>query len=104
MNDQIGDAGFHAILKEIGELHNKKQADYGRKSDPFANIRASQDFGISPWIGAIVRGNDKMNRIKAFLINGNLKNESLEDSLLDLAVYAIIALRLRREEMSPEKQ
>lgn len=93
-----GSARFHQILVELAELHDRKQADYGIATDPFANVRASSDFGIKPWVGAMLRGNDKMQRIKSFIANGNLKNESLEDSLRDLAVYCIIALVLREEE------
>jgi|SRR5438093_3873777 len=92
-----GSERFHEILQELGQLHDKKQADYGSSSDPFANVRASQEFGIPPWIGAMLRGNDKIVRIKSFITKGNLKNESLEDSLRDLAVYAIIALTLYEE-------
>src|SRR5207245_10917894 len=39
-------ARFHQILKELGELHDKKQADYGRGDDPFANVRASTEWGV----------------------------------------------------------
>jgi hypothetical protein len=89
---------FNKILEEIKELHDKKQKDYGTDSDQFANIRASEKFGISAWVGAILRGNDKMSRIQAFVRKGKLENETLEDSLIDLAVYAIIALTLYREQ------
>ena len=92
-----GDGRFHALLNEIAALHDAKQQDYGRGSDAFANIRASAEFGIPPWVGAVLRGNDKMHRIKSLLLNGSLKNEPLEDSLKDLAVYALIALLLYRE-------
>lgn len=90
-------ARFHKILEELGHLHDKKQADYGRANDPFANVRASEDFGISPWVGAMVRANDKMRRIQKFAQTGSLKNEGLEDSLRDLAVYSVIALVLYEE-------
>lgn len=92
-----GSARFHEILAELGRLHDRKQADYGRASDPFANIRASDDFGITPWIGAMIRANDKMRRIQKAASGGTLANESLEDSLRDLAVYSIIALVLFEE-------
>src|SRR5690242_20476207 len=36
---------FHDILAELGELHDRKQADYGRGDDPFANVRASEEIG-----------------------------------------------------------
>ena len=88
---------FEKIVEEILELHRKKQSDYGRTGDPFANVRASEDFGIEGWVGTVVRANDKMRRLQAAARGQNLKNESVEDSLLDMAVYSIIALVLYRE-------
>lgn len=92
-----GDPRFHAILEEMAALHDKKSHDYGAGVDPYANVRASQEFGIAPWVGALVRENDKTTRIKSFLAKGNLANESLEDSLIDKCVYSVIALLLYRE-------
>lgn len=89
---------FEKIVNEMLALHKKKQADYGKKTDPFANVRASEDFGIPGWIGAVVRGNDKMRRLQAAARGSTLQNEGIEDSLIDLAVYSIIALVLYREE------
>ncbi len=89
---------FNALLDDIKELHNRKQADYGRDDDPFANIRASEEFGIPAWLGAVVRANDKMSRLKTFAAKGALKNESVEDSLMDGAIYHLIALLLYREQ------
>lgn len=88
---------FHNCLEEIADLHDKKQADYGTDEDPFANVRASEEFGIPAWKGAALRANDKMSRLKTFCNKGSLTNESVEDSLKDLAVYALIALVLFRE-------
>ena len=92
-----GDARFHALLKEIGDLHDKKQADYGVQTDPFANVRGSADWGIEPWIGAMIRANDKIKRLQKYAREGNLENETAEDSFKDLAVYALIALILHNE-------
>ena len=89
---------FHEILGELGELHDLKQQDYGTDEDPFANVRSAEAFGIPGWVGAALRGNDKMKRIQAFALKGALANESLEDSLRDLAVYAVIGLVLLEEE------
>jgi hypothetical protein len=80
-------------------LHDRKQADYGSGDDPFANVRASERFGISPWVGALVRLNDKVTRLQSFARKGELKNESAEDSMRDIAVYAIIALVLYEQEV-----
>src|SRR5687767_2272616 len=83
---------FFQLLIDCAELHNNKQQDYGSEIDPFANVRASQEFGISPWVGACMRLNDKVTRIKSMIVNGRLRNEPLEDSLYDIAVYALISL------------
>ena len=90
---------FTAILDEIQAMHDKKGADYGTDEDPLANIKASEDFGIPGWQGAVLRANDKMSRLKTFAKKGTLENEPVEDSLLDLGVYAIIALQLYRESL-----
>ena len=96
-----GDPRYLALLDELRALHLKKSADYGRGEDPLANLRASEKFGIPAWVGAMVRGNDKMQRIQSFILNGKLENEGIEDSLLDLAAYALLALVLYREGKAP---
>lgn len=88
---------FMRVIGQIVELHLKKQADYGRDHDPFANVRASADFGVPAWVGCMIRANDKMKRIQKAASGGTLVNEGVEDSLMDLAVYAIIGLVLFRE-------
>jgi hypothetical protein len=93
-----GDPRFHAVLKEMGDTHDRKQQDYGTDGDPFANMNAAAEFGIAPWVGAYVRINDKITRIKSFLKKGRVANESIEDSLIDIATYAAIALVLYRED------
>lgn len=92
------DTRFSDVVRQMEELHYKKQKDYGHTSDPFANVRASEDFGIPGWVGAVIRGNDKMKRLQKFAQGDNLVNESVEDSFLDLAVYSIIGLILFNEE------
>jgi hypothetical protein len=89
-----GSPAFHALLREIGALHDRKQADYGRAGQPFANITASAEWNIAPWIAAMVRANDKVRRLQALARGQRLRNESARDSFLDLAVYALIALLL----------
>lgn len=92
-----GDPRLHALLREIGFLHDKKQEDYGTDEDPFANVRQSEQWGVPAWVGAMVRLNDKVKRLQAFAQKGSLANESAEDSMMDIAVYALIALILYRE-------
>lgn len=90
-------ARFHELVKEISDLHDKKQADYGRENDPFANVRGSREWGIDDWVGAMIRLNDKVKRLQVYAQRGSLANEGVEDSFKDIAVYAIIALCLWEE-------
>ena len=92
------DLDFDQVLEELRDLHARKGADYDRSDLRYANIRGSAEWGISPWISAMVRGTDKLKRIQKYAKEGNLKNESVEDSFLDLAVYICVALILWREE------
>lgn len=92
-----GSERFHQLLQVIGDLHDRKQADYGTAGDPFANVRATQAWGIQAWIGALVRLNDKVVRLQQFARRGSLYNESAMDSMLDIAVYALIAYVLYEE-------
>lgn len=97
-----GPERFHEVLAELGALHDRKQADYGRDNDSFANVRASEEWGVPAWIGAMVRATDKVRRLQRFAQRGSLINESAADSLRDLAVYAIIALVLLEEKGNHE--
>lgn len=85
---------FYDLLLGLAELHDKKQADYGRDNDPFANVRRAFNLGINPSLGVILRMGDKFGRLESFALTGELQNESVEDSLRDIAVYALIALVL----------
>lgn len=94
----VGSTRFHEILDEMGKLHDQKQADYGRPNDPFANVRATEEWGSAAWVGAMIRATDKMRRLQTYARTGKLANEGVRDSFLDLAVYAIIALVLWEEQ------
>lgn len=93
-----GDEKYLALLEEMKALHIRKATDYGRDHDPLANIRSSEDIGIPAWKGAWLRAKDKVTRIDTYCRKGTLANEGVGDSLMDLAAYALIALRLFREE------
>lgn len=99
---QMQSLAFRTLLTELAELHDKKSQDYGSTADPLANIRASAEFGIEPYVGALVRLNDKIHRLKVYITQGTLANESAEDSLRDIVVYGAIALQLFRETQEGE--
>jgi hypothetical protein len=81
---------FVNIMQELIDLHRQKGKDYGNDIDPFANVSGSADFGVEPWVAAMVRANDKMRRLQRFAKTGTLANEGVIDSFNDLAVYAVI--------------
>lgn len=86
---------FHAKLRQLAETHDRKSADYGTDGDPFANVRSCETtLGIPAWVGVEIRVGDKTQRIGSFVQKGELANESLEDSILDRAVYSVIQLVL----------
>jgi len=88
---------FFEVLDEIASLHDKKGRDYGIGVDTLGNVRSSEQWGIPAWIGTLVRANDKIVRLQNAAKGSDLANEGVEDSLMDLAAYSIIALVLYRE-------
>lgn len=73
------------ICNTLNALYRAKNADYG---DSFANTRKVVSNAI------LVRLNDKISRLNS-LMRGNkqqVKDESIKDTLMDLANYAILEL------------
>lgn len=86
---------FHEhCCSRMFETTKKKNADYtGSSDDPFANFRIVETLGIcDPISGFLTRMTDKLSRIASFAKKGRLEvlDESVEDTLLDLANYAIL--------------
>ena len=78
---------FDGIARDICELHARKNADYGD-----AAYESYKDFGI---ISYVIRLGDKYRRLKTLTSPGyeqKVKDESIEDTLKDLAAYSIMAL------------
>lgn len=91
------DDRFKQVLQRMQETHDRKQQDYGTKGDEYANLRSAEHFGIPAWVGTLIRQLDKIKRIQSFVKKGKLVNESVEDSLLDNAVYSVLAYVLYME-------
>jgi hypothetical protein len=92
---------YFDLLETLRRLHLSKSAGYGCPdgTDPLLNIRRGAEFvGIPAWQGAMVRLSDKVTRLAVFNKTGNLPHESVEDTLLDLASYSLLALLLYQEE------
>ena len=93
-----GSREFIAVLEEIKSLHLRKTLDYGQDDDALSNIRSSADVvNVPPWAGCILRISDKMHRLRSFFRRGKTEFDGVEDTLLDIAAYAVIALVLYRE-------
>jgi hypothetical protein len=101
MKTEGGDPRFLAILDEMRSLHQMKAFDYGADEDPLANLRASEDFGIPAYVGALIRLNDKVRRLMSLVKKGKLANESAIDSMNDISCYAILARILYEEAYRP---
>ena len=93
-----GSREFVGVLDEIKDLHLRKTLDYGVDEDALSNIRESAEIVNMPaWAGCILRIYDKMHRLKAYFRRGRVEFDGLEDTLKDIASYAVIAEVLRRE-------
>lgn len=84
---------FENITKEMLDLYLKKNADYG---DSFS--RSLDEDGL---LVSKIRLNDKLSRFsKLITLNdhgGQVKDETIEDTLIDLANYAVMTIKWLRE-------
>lgn len=96
---QYGHPDFYKLLDGMAELHSRKNHDYAGESDPLKNLRSSDRLGLPPFTGVMVRLQDKWSRLESFMTQGELlvKDESVEDTLMDNAVYSLLAIILLRE-------
>ena len=87
---------FKKITKDMADLYEKKNKNYG---DSFGNVYAK--LGSS---SGLVPLYNKLDRLTA-LLKGNENNfESIEDSFIDLANYAIMNLIEYRSQKEDKKQ
>lgn len=75
-----------AICAEINKLYEQKNHDYG---DSFHQTFVEEGMAM-----ARIRLGDKFNRFKTLSRNGDqqVKDESIRDTLIDLANYAIMTV------------
>lgn len=79
---------FEKIVNDMLDLYQRKQADYGDSA-----AKTFDEWGLTSFL---VRMEDKLNRCisltKKSSIEQQVKDEKIEDTLLDLANYSIMAL------------
>lgn len=81
-----------ANLAQIGLATVKhKNQDYAGTGDPFANFKIVEAIGVSAPRGMLIRMMDKISRMSNLLQRPPaVTNESLQDTCIDLAMYALI--------------
>ena len=79
-------AKHYAICQKLNQVYKAKNHDYG---DSFGDTY--KKLGI---ISAVTRLSDKMNRLMSLAVShdAQVKDEKIEDTLLDMANYAIMTL------------
>ncbi len=89
---------FAQVCSELTQLHTRKNHDYGNAfGDTYQSFveQKQQKMADGYAIGLLC---NKVNRVKTLLTDDAwVKGESVEDSLLDLASYAIMTLIERRK-------
>ena len=82
---------FKELAKQMSDTFAKKRADYGQTT-----TETYDKFGP---VSMLTRMHDKMGRLDNLLLTGNLncQDEKVEDTLLDLANYALITIIERRK-------
>ncbi len=93
------DDPYESVLLDMYNIHKKKAADYATEDDQFSNfhfvpqVLALDGYGVLEDITTMVAR--KLGRI-VNLRGRSPKNESVQDSWLDLAVYAALGLAYLR--------
>ena len=76
---------FMSITQDMTKTYAAKNHDYGNSFE-----QSLDEFGL---VASIVRIGDKMNRIKSLIKKeAQVKDESIKDTLLDLASYSVMTL------------
>lgn len=80
------DVAHERLLDELHAIYVEKNQKYG---DSFG--RSIEKYGM---ISALTRMSDKFNRLESLILNNDegTDDESLEDTLLDLANYCIMTV------------
>lgn len=76
---------FMSITQNMAKTYAAKNHDYGNSFE-----ESLDEFGL---VASVVRLGDKMNRIKSLIKKeAQVKDESIRDTLLDMANYAIMTV------------
>lgn len=88
---------FKDILNKMYEIYEKKNADYGNS---FA--KSYDEFGL---VSPVIRLSDKVERLKTLCNKeAQVKDESIIDTLIDIAVYAVLTVLEIKKREDKEKE
>lgn len=96
------DIPFTRIANQMVDTYKRKNADYGDSFNESIDRYGS--------VAAHVRISDKINRLRSLVVrkqNAQVKDESIADTFLDLACYAIMRLvyiEMKSETVEEEKE
>lgn len=103
---QCRNARIAHFFENAKALLFKKGSDYASDENPYQNMMTGEEIGISMEKFCFLRMSEKMARIRNFFKRDLLvKDETIEDTLLDLAnytafLYDIVSERKRIEQTS----
>ena len=89
---------FKEIVANMAKVYEAKNKDYGNSFD-----KSIDKYG---YVSFFVRSNDKIERAKSIILNNKaeVKDESIMDTLLDNAVYNIMAAMKIEEDIKNDKK
>lgn len=87
---------FEEILQRMAEIHAAKAHDYSPGEDTLGNFTECRRVGVAPHIGCFIRLQDKYTRACNLIqgVEAAVRDETIEDTLIDMANYAILTLLL----------
>lgn len=93
-------ARFKELLEQMEGIRASKNADYATEEDSMSNFRACEQMGIPAYKGVLIRLTDKFSRIIRLSSRDGVhevKDESITDTLLDMAIYCLLCIILFEE-------
>lgn len=104
MEEYYGHPKFKEYVEEMIKIHSLKNHDYSSTEEPLANFRITHELieGIpdSPFKVALSRMIEKVLRICQIAKKGNKVDETIQDTLMDLAVYSLLCRILWEEDLA----
>jgi len=85
---------FKQLQQRMFDVQDAKGRDYGEDHDGLRNLRRRGQSGV------VARMGDKLSRLESLIgkRDPSVKDEPIEDTLIDLANYCLLLVILREDE------